>query len=89
MDSCVPCLSSGWTLAITEGSLENVYCPSVTCTKSRATKGGRLEETDVGIDSELVESVVGKDLRERWEWIKENRKAETGKSDRMRDTGSD
>lgn len=73
-------MSSGWTLAITEGSLENVYCPSVTCTKSRATKGGKLDDTENGIDSALVESVVGKNLRERWEWIKENRKAETGES---------
>ena len=78
-NSCVPCLSSGWTLAITEGSLENVYCPSVTCTKSRVMKGGKLDEMEAGIDSELVESVVGKDLRERWEWIKESRKAETGR----------
>lgn len=77
--SCVSCLSSGWTLAITEGSLENVYCPSVTCTKSRATKEGKFEGLETGVDAELVESVVGPALRQRWEWIKENRKVETGK----------
>ena len=37
-----------------------------------------MDDSEVGIDPALVESVVGKDLRERWEWIKENRKAETG-----------
>lgn len=80
--SCVPCLSSGWTLAITEGSLENVYCPSVTCTKQRATKEGKVDDGESGVDAQLVESVVGPSLRERWERIKENRKAETGENRR-------
>jgi hypothetical protein len=78
-DSCVPCLSSGWTLAITEGSLENVFCPSVACTKERALKEEKTENEHKVITAELVESVVGKTLRERWEWVKENRIMETGK----------
>jgi hypothetical protein len=77
-NSCVPCLSSGWTLAITEGSLENVFCPSVACTKERATKEGKTDHGDKGITPTLVESVVGKTLRERWERVKENRIVETG-----------
>ena len=76
--SCVPCLSAGWTLAITEGSLENVFCPSVVCTKERATKEGKTDHGDRGITPALVESVVGKLLRERWERVKENRIVETG-----------
>ena len=76
--SCVPCLSAGWTLAITEGSLENVFCPSVACTKERATKEGKTDHGDKGITPALVESVVGKLLRERWERVKENRIVETG-----------
>ncbi|KAI0995022.1 hypothetical protein K3495_g13158, partial [Podosphaera aphanis] len=63
--SCVPCLSAGWTLAITEGSLENVFCPSVVCTKERATKEGKTDHGDKGITPAVVESVVGKLLRER------------------------
>jgi E3 ubiquitin-protein ligase RNF14 len=78
--SCVPCLSSGWTLAITEGSLENVFCPSVTCTKERAIKEDKTGDCGSAITASLVESVVGQGLRERWEWITENRKAETGGS---------
>lgn len=78
--SCVPCLSSGWTLAITEGSLENVFCPSVTCTKERAIKEDKTGDCGSAITASLVESVVGQGLRERWEWITENRKAETGES---------
>jgi E3 ubiquitin-protein ligase RNF14 len=76
--SCLPCLNACWTLAITEGSLENVFCPSVVCTKERATKDSRAENADKGVTPALVESVVGKTLRERWERIKENRIIETG-----------
>ncbi|OCF41788.1 hypothetical protein I317_04394 [Kwoniella heveanensis CBS 569] len=71
---CTPCLSSCWSLAITEGSLESVSCPSVSCTKTRALRD--RAEVVGGVDADLVESVVGKDLRERWEDIKERRKAE-------------
>jgi E3 ubiquitin-protein ligase RNF14 len=80
MHSCLPCLSACWTLAITEGSLENVFCPSVDCTKERATKEGKSNNADTGITPDLVESVVGNILRERWERIKENRIIETGES---------
>lgn len=76
--SCLPCLSACWTLAITEGSLENVFCPSVVCTKERATKDSKADNADKGVTPALVESVVGKTLRERWERIKENRIIETG-----------
>jgi hypothetical protein len=76
--SCLPCLSACWTLAITEGSLENVFCPSVVCTKERATKDSKADIADKGVTPALVESVVGKTLRERWERIKENRIIETG-----------
>nr|XP_018267239.1 uncharacterized protein I303_01224 [Kwoniella dejecticola CBS 10117]OBR89397.1 hypothetical protein I303_01224 [Kwoniella dejecticola CBS 10117] len=72
---CTPCLSSCWSLAITEGSLENVSCPSVSCTKQRALRE-RGEAMDNDITSDLIESVVGKSLRERWEDVKEKRKAE-------------
>ncbi|WVW82357.1 hypothetical protein I302_104364 [Kwoniella bestiolae CBS 10118] len=72
---CTPCLSSCWSLAITEGSLENVSCPSVSCTKQRALRD-RGEQLDSDVDAVLVESVVGRELRERWEDVKEKRKAE-------------
>ena len=78
--SCLPCLSACWTLAITEGSLENVFCPSVVCTKERATKDSKADNADKGVTPALVQSVVGKALRERWERIKENRIIETGES---------
>lgn len=35
--SCRPCLTSCWTLAIEEGDVKSVSCPSVDCVKRRAT----------------------------------------------------
>jgi hypothetical protein len=72
--SCTPCLSSCWTLAIEEGTLENVSCPSVSCVKTRATSTAKETETD----SKLVEEVVGETLRDRWLSLKDKRKAEIG-----------
>ena len=75
--SCTPCLSSCWSLAIEEGTLENVSCPSVSCVKTRATQSAQAQDD---FDAELVESVVGKELRDRWLELKEKRKAEIGES---------
>jgi hypothetical protein len=59
--SCKECLSACWTLAIKEGNVESVACPSVTCTKRRvdrqnrvrepALDGAKLEGTDVGVEA--------------------------------------
>lgn len=50
------------------------------CTKERATKDSKADNADKGVTPALVQSVVGKALRERWERIKENRIIETGES---------
>jgi E3 ubiquitin-protein ligase RNF14 len=68
-------LSSCWTLAIEEGTLENVACPSFACVKKRATRAAN-EITEP--DRELVEEVVGAKLRDRWEDLKAKRRAEIG-----------
>ncbi|ORY23205.1 hypothetical protein BCR39DRAFT_362763 [Naematelia encephala] len=76
---CAPCLASCWSLAIEEGTLENVSCPSVTCVKQRATRvpGPASQLSNAGeTDPDLVESVVGKELRDRWQELKERRRAE-------------
>lgn len=69
---CTECLGECWTLAISEGTLEAVACPSVACVKQRATneKASRLDQ---GVTAPLVEKVVGKELRERWEVFKDRR----------------
>lgn len=81
MISCNPCLNACWTLAISEGTLESVSCPSAACTKKRATRPTSSDEQVVeDLDPGLVESVVGIDLRQRWEELRDRRKAEIGKS---------
>ncbi|KAK8865969.1 hypothetical protein IAR55_001118 [Kwoniella newhampshirensis] len=74
---CTPCLNSCWSLAITEGTLESVSCPSVSCVKQRALRD-RIGASEDEVEASLVESVVGKELEERWEELKERRKAEIG-----------
>ncbi|EIW72764.1 hypothetical protein TREMEDRAFT_24487 [Tremella mesenterica DSM 1558] len=72
---CTPCLNSCWTLAITEGSLINVSCPSPQCVKTRATRSDG--ETSINnIDSGTIRSVVGEDLERRWQELRERRQAE-------------
>ena len=72
--SCTPCLSSYWCLAIDEGTLENVACPSIDCVKERAKQETARSE----IDPDLVAEVVGLELKDRWEELKERRRAEIG-----------
>lgn len=73
--SCTECLGDCWTLAISEGTLEAVACPSVSCVKQRATNE-KASLLDQGITAQLVEKVVGKELREKWEVFKDRRIAE-------------
>jgi len=81
--SCHACLSSFWTLAIEEGTLQSVACPAVSCVKERAGKvdhaaGAHALERNDGISMEVVESVVGKDLARRWRLLSEKRLVDTG-----------
>lgn len=60
--------------------MENVACPSVNCVKKRSLresgKGNPEGATDISPD--VVEGVVGKELRDRWAKLKKKRKAEIG-----------
>jgi E3 ubiquitin-protein ligase RNF14 len=77
--SCFSCLSSFWELAITEGTLENVACPSVGCVKARAHEkvdhaaGAFAEQRADGIGHEVVASVVGEEMAVRWQMLSEKR----------------
>ncbi|CAK9785861.1 hypothetical protein CC85DRAFT_206438 [Cutaneotrichosporon oleaginosum] len=76
---CYSCLSSFWNLAITEGTLENVACPSIDCVKARASEkvdhaaGAFAEQRADGIGSEVVASVVGQEMADRWQMLSEKR----------------
>ncbi|WVQ70866.1 hypothetical protein IAR50_000391 [Cryptococcus sp. DSM 104548] len=71
---CTQCLSDCWTLAITEGTLESVACPSPPCVKQRALRDKMDSSSDVPPD--LLENVVGPELKDRWATLKERRMAE-------------
>ncbi|GMK54875.1 hypothetical protein CspeluHIS016_0114610 [Cutaneotrichosporon spelunceum] len=76
---CHSCLSSFWALAITEGTLENVACPSIGCVKARAadkvdhTAGAFAEQRADGIGPDIVASVVGQEMADRWQMLSEKR----------------
>ena len=70
---CTDCLSSCWSLAIKEGSVENVACPSFDCVKSRGS-----EPKCGGMSVALVTQVVGEEWTERWEFLRSKRIVETG-----------
>ena len=72
--SCTPCLHACWSLAISEGTLESVSCPSPSCVKTRATSSTAAQRDEM--DPELVRSVVGDELYARWQDLKEKRRAE-------------
>ncbi|WVN85387.1 uncharacterized protein L203_100532 [Cryptococcus depauperatus CBS 7841] len=69
---CTDCLSDCWTLAIAEGTLESVACPSAACVKRRVMDDPRdILKTE--IDGNMIESVVGAEARWRWEELRERR----------------
>lgn len=73
-------MSACWGLAITEGTIENVSCPSPQCVKQRTSRDPQSGETQDELSADLVESVVGKEARERWQELKDKRMAEIGKT---------
>jgi hypothetical protein len=113
--SCKECLAACWGLAIREGTIGSVSCPSVECTKLRNTHRpgpplvppldpslgpppgpslgsphvdenqgeekemkdeiDRIERT---VDLALLEEVVGKEGRVRFEWLVRKRRVENG-----------
>lgn len=85
---CYDCLRSCWSLAIREGTLSNVACPSFDCTKARVKReqlraGAPMagsqpaeEEAIDRIDDDLLLKVVGDVLVERFKRLKEKNRVE-------------
>ena len=57
-DSCKECLSACWTLAIKEGNVEAVSCPSITCTKRRVDRQNRTQDPHATAESGKAEEGV-------------------------------
>ncbi|EKD01162.1 regulation of translational termination-related protein [Trichosporon asahii var. asahii CBS 8904] len=60
--SCQECIVAFWSLAIKEGAVDNVVCPSVECVKKRRA-----------LDAATVEAVVGPEATKRWQRLSEKR----------------
>ncbi|KAL1409025.1 hypothetical protein Q8F55_005849 [Vanrija albida] len=80
---CHSCLNGFWTLAIQEGTLANVACPSVDCVKARSARPVEHaaavfdDDRSDGITAAVVESVVGPELVRRWHTLSAKRLIET------------
>lgn len=59
---CQECIVAFWSLAIKEGAVDSVVCPSVECVKERRA-----------LDASTVESVVGPEATKRWQNLSEKR----------------
>ncbi|KAI5477490.1 E3 ubiquitin-protein ligase RNF14 [Pseudohyphozyma bogoriensis] len=79
---CLPCLTSYFTLLITEGLISSLHCPAVSCVKSRAelVKAGKADEQPGEVSKEELREIVGDELVKRWEWLKEKGRVESDPS---------
>jgi hypothetical protein len=58
LDSCRPCLTSCWTIAIEEGDVKSVACPSVDCVKKRATASAPAPVVEIVVSDATVTSAA-------------------------------
>lgn len=73
---CVECLHSFFELNIREGLVKNVMCADPGCTKARQQEGKGAAGF---VSLEEIEAIVGKELAERYSWLMEKQKVESGK----------
>lgn len=80
---CVECLHSFWELNIREGLVANVTCADMECVQKRAkavdpSVAKAALPGSVGADE--LEAIVGKDLADRYTWLVEKQRIESGTS---------
>lgn len=80
---CLRCLNSYFTLLITEGLVRSVCCPGVECVRTRVKwereNVGGVEEGRPGeVGEEELRGIVGVELTERYGWLKEKHRVESG-----------
>lgn len=71
---CIECLYSFFEINIREGTVKNVCCADQDCVKARDK--GHSDKGSVSLE-ELV-AIVGKELADRYEWLVEKQKLESG-----------
>lgn len=92
---CKECLKDCWGLAIKEGNVANVACPGEECVKARSSRGAVMEgnqsaennlREDVRepstceINLDTLQNVVGKELKDRYVWLAEKKRVDSGMS---------
>ncbi|KPV73999.1 uncharacterized protein RHOBADRAFT_16534 [Rhodotorula graminis WP1] len=86
---CTPCLKDYFDLLITEGLVRSVACPSEGCVAARARwekevgprgEAEREMERPGRLVGDEVERLCGVEKRQRWEWLKEKVRVESGAS---------
>ena len=75
---CVECLYSYFELNIREGLVKNVGCADMECVKQNQKQDAKSKSGTVDVDE--VEEIVGKDLKDRYVWLLEKQKIESGAS---------
>ncbi|KAK4057512.1 hypothetical protein OIO90_001581 [Microbotryomycetes sp. JL221] len=82
--ACLECLRSYYSLCITEGLVRNVACPNEACTKKRAEWDKNLEDAESVVPGQVTRQeltlIVGNELVERYEWLKEKQTTESDPS---------
>ena len=81
---CVECLYSFFELNIREGLVRNVSCADLECVKGRQ-KG---DERKGLIGEEEMENIVGTELTERYKWLIEKQRIESGTCKGLSQIGS-
>lgn len=86
---CTPCLKDYFDLLITEGLVRSVACPSEGCVGARARwekevgprgEAEKENERPGRLGGDEVERLCGVEKRQRWEWLKEKMRVESGAS---------
>lgn len=75
--SCRECVESCWSLAIREGDVLSISCPSVECIKSR-TSHAPPPSTPADQDAihRMVLDLLGQEAKDRWLWLQEKKRVD-------------
>lgn len=72
---CVECLYSYFELNIREGMVRNVGCADAECVKRNQKLG---KDQHGSIEAEEIEEIVGAELKDRYVWLLEKQRVESG-----------
>lgn len=74
---CVECLYNFWEINIREGQVGNVCCADWECVKQNTNKKEPKDKVGT-VSLDEIEAIVGKDFAERYAWLVEKQRIESG-----------